>query len=145
MINRNHKPNEQFECCENCGNEKRNTQRKSVKFCSRKCEKENIRKMYLERWRRGEETGNKGITTICVSRHIRLHLFEKHNNACQKCGWSVLNTNTNLVPLEIHHIDGNCVNSKEENLELLCPNCHALTKNFRAKNIKGRRKLGYRK
>ena len=30
-----------------------------------------------------------------------------------------------LEPYEdVHHIDGNCTNNKEENLQLLCPNCH---------------------
>jgi predicted HNH restriction endonuclease len=26
--------------------------------------------------------------------------------------------------LQLHHIDGNRENNKEENLTLLCPNCH---------------------
>ena len=34
------------------------------------------------------------------------------------------------IPLEIHHIDGDCTNNKMENLQLLCPNCHSLTSNF---------------
>lgn len=32
------------------------------------------------------------------------------------------------APLEIEHIDGNALNNKEDNLILLCPNCHSLTK-----------------
>jgi len=40
------------------------------------------------------------------------------------------------IPLELHHIDGNKYNNKLENLMLLCPNCHALTDNYRAKNIR---------
>lgn len=39
------------------------------------------------------------------------------------------------IPLELHHIDGNRYNNSLENLSLLCPNCHALTENYRAKNI----------
>jgi len=30
----------------------------------------------------------------------------------------------------MHHKDGNRSNNKEDNLELLCPNCHSLTDNF---------------
>jgi hypothetical protein len=40
------------------------------------------------------------------------------------------------IPLELHHQDGNRYNNAIENLLLLCPNCHALTDNYRAKNIR---------
>jgi rubrerythrin len=39
------------------------------------------------------------------------------------------------IPLELHHVDGNHYNNELDNLELLCPNCHALTENYRGKNI----------
>lgn len=38
------------------------------------------------------------------------------------------------IPLELHHIDGNHKNNSLSNLTLLCPNCHALTDNYRGKN-----------
>lgn len=38
------------------------------------------------------------------------------------------------IPLELNHIDGNHCNNNLTNLELLCPNCHALTDNYRGKN-----------
>lgn len=38
------------------------------------------------------------------------------------------------IPLELHHIDGDNTNNNLSNLILLCPNCHALTDNYRAKN-----------
>ncbi len=34
----------------------------------------------------------------------------------------------------MNHIDGNSENNKEKNLELLCPNCHSLTPNFKGLN-----------
>lgn len=37
------------------------------------------------------------------------------------------------IPLELHHIDGNSSNNNLENLQVLCPNCHSLTDNYRAK------------
>lgn len=40
------------------------------------------------------------------------------------------------IPLELHHVDGNRFNNAIQNLLLLCPNCHALTNNYRARNIK---------
>jgi hypothetical protein len=50
---------------------------------------------------------------------------------CENCGlekWM-----GKPIPLENHHIDGNPLNNLENNVKLLCPNCHSLTPNFRNK------------
>ena len=39
------------------------------------------------------------------------------------------------IPLELHHINGTRNDNRISNLQLLCPNCHALTDNYRGKNI----------
>lgn len=87
---------------------------------------------YIDRWKQGLESGMRGKTSI--SSHLRKYLFRKHNSSCQKCNWSQINAATQLVPLEVNHIDGNFKNNQEKNLELLCPNCHALTPNYRSLN-----------
>lgn len=38
------------------------------------------------------------------------------------------------IPLELDHINGNCNDNSLQNIRLLCPNCHALTSNYRGKN-----------
>lgn len=54
----------------------------------------------------------------------------------KKCSCCGLTTWMNQdVPLELDHIDGNHDNNRLENLRMLCPNCHALTPNYRGKNI----------
>lgn len=116
--------------CINCGNEREHY---AIKFCSGKCQQDYTYKIFIERWKQGLENGMKGKKSI--SKHIRRYLFEKYNNKCQLCGWGETNPYTNLIPLQIHHIDGDCHNNSEENLQLLCPNCHALTETFCALNI----------
>ena len=69
-----------------------------------------------------------------VSEYVRRYLKEKSNNKCSKCGWGEKNPYTNLIPLEIDHKDGNYLNNKEDNLELLCPNCHSLTSTWKGAN-----------
>ena len=114
--------------CLNCGKEINHRN----KFCNNTCHAEYNRKQYVERWKQGLETGTVGEDIIATA--VRKYMFEKHNNACQKCGWNQVNPFTGVVPLQIHHIDGDCKNNKENNLELLCPNCHALTENFGSRN-----------
>lgn len=54
---------------------------------------------------------------------------------CECCGLSEWNGKE--LTLEIHHIDGNPNNNVINNLQILCPNCHSQTYNWRSKNIKG--------
>jgi predicted restriction endonuclease len=70
---------------------------------------------------------------------IRRYLFEKYNSKCQRCGWGEVNSFTKLVPLQVHHIDGNCINNNEDNLQLLCPNCHSLTDTYGSLNANSSR------
>ena len=114
--------------CLNCGKEIK----KGNLYCNGICQAEYARRQYIERWKKGEETGSKGSDD--VSNHVRKYMFEKNNNSCEICGWHEVNPYTGLVPLQIHHIDGDCKNNSEENLQLLCPNCHALTENFGSRN-----------
>lgn len=53
-------------------------------------------------------------------------------NKCEICG--ITEWNGKPLNMELHHIDGNKNNNSLENLQILCPNCHAQTDNFRAKN-----------
>ena len=54
---------------------------------------------------------------------------------CEKCG--INEWMGNQIPLEIHHIDGNRLNNNLNNLQILCPNCHSQTNNWRSRNKKG--------
>ena len=52
---------------------------------------------------------------------------------CEKCGNEGVWEGKELV-LELHHINGNHYDNRLENLQILCPNCHSQTDNFRNKN-----------
>jgi 5-methylcytosine-specific restriction endonuclease McrA len=65
---------------------------------------------------------------------IRLIKEGKKLPQCEKCGldeWQ-----GQIIPLELHHFDGNKRNHKIRNLQMLCPNCHAQTDTYCGKNIK---------
>ena len=52
-------------------------------------------------------------------------------NHCECCGIS-----GDEVSLELHHINGSHFDNRLENLQILCPNCHSKTDNFKGGNIK---------
>ena len=119
--------------CLNCGKE---LYKKNQLYCDSHCQMEYQHNQYIERWKNGLETGLRGEYQISL--HIRRYLFEKYNNRCAKCGWGEVNLFTECVPLEVHHIDGDYTNNKEDNLLLLCPNCHSLTETYKSLNKNGR-------
>lgn len=116
--------------CLNCGKELTGTKSRN-KYCDASCQQDYEQKQYIEKWQNGEENGRKGAYQI--SAYVRSFMLKKVNYKCEKCGWGETNPFTKKIPLEIHHKDGNHENTTEKNLEVLCPNCHALTENFRSR------------
>ncbi len=114
--------------CLNCQNLINNKK----KFCNNQCQKEYEYKEYINNWKNNRTSGIRG--SYQTSLHIKRYLMEKYNNKCARCGWGEKNPYTNKIPLEIEHIDGNYQNNNEENLILLCPNCHSLTSTYKGAN-----------
>lgn len=117
--------------CLYCGKELKYRSHKP-RFCNNTCYAKYNEQEYIKRWLAGEEDGIKGQNDIKTA--VKNYLFKIHNNSCEKCGWHETNKFTGRIPLQIHHIDGNCMNNRPENLQLLCPNCHSLTDNFGSRN-----------
>lgn len=66
----------------------------------------------------------------CVSSHrLKLKLLKEglKEHKCEKCGQTTWLGQP--IPLELHHINGNHYDNNFDNLQLLCPNCHALEDN----------------
>lgn len=121
--------------CIVCGNKLKDS---AIKYCSKECQFTNQYNNFIIRWKQGLEDGLSG--QYAISAHLKRYLFEKYNNQCSECGWSKTNQSTGNIPLEVHHIDGDYTNNKEENLTLLCPNCHSLTSTYKNGNAGSGRK-----
>ena len=88
----------------------------------------------------------------------------KSKRACWKCGWEKANPYTakgsksnrgktkkngkpyrenrfvSNIPTQLNHIDGDPLSNDISNLEILCPNCHALTEFFGSRGKGGRKR-----
>lgn len=97
-------------------------------------------------WNKGIKTGKKSCHNIPLQdifdgKHphiktasIKQKLLDEGYKTwiCEKC----LNTEWMglPIPLELNHKDGNGEHHSEDNLELLCPNCHSQTPTYKGKN-----------
>jgi hypothetical protein len=57
---------------------------------------------------------------------------------CEECGWNRRAADGRL-PLELHHVNGDELDNRLDNLIILCPNCHSLKDTHRGLN-KGKKK-----
>lgn len=71
----------------------------------------------------------KSVSTSKIRRKLIGEGLKKH--ICECC----FNTTWcgKPIALEVHHKDGDRTNNALENLQLLCPNCHAMTDNWRGR------------
>lgn len=110
--------------CNSCGAEIKS--KKAGTYCSNKCFGLMINRNLVAE----AESGLKKVG----HRTYRSYLINVHGPKCMKCGWSEINTSTGKVPIEMNHKDGDSENTVLSNVELLCPNCHSLTPNYKALN-----------
>ena len=71
--------------------------------------------------------------------HLKMRLLDEglKRPACEQCG--LTEWLDRPIPLALHHVNGDGLDNRLENLQLLCGNCHGLTENFGVKNWRRRR------
>lgn len=62
----------------------------------------------------------------------RLWLLRNRGARCEGC--ELTEWRGKPIPLEVHHQDGDADNNTQDNLQLLCPNCHAQTDTHKSAN-----------
>lgn len=70
-------------------------------------------------------------STTLLKKLLKEGLKERKCECCGNTHW-----NKELIPLELHHKDGNHFNNELDNLEILCPNCHYFTETYRGRKNK---------
>jgi len=122
--------------CKCCGKSisprKRNPSRPIV-YCSARCQNDWQNAQTVKAWKAGKFNGVRG-EQLQLSQPIRNYILNRKGHKCSKCGWCEVHPVSGRVPVQVHHKDGNPMNTKEKNLEVLCPNCHALTPNWGSGN-----------
>lgn len=119
--------------CLNCGKEflpQRNT---TGKYCCIQCQHDYTYKQWVDKYKNDNSIA-KSTKWGKIPGPLRRYIFNKFENKCCQCGWGEINPYTGTLPLEIDHVDGNSENNSEENLRLICPNCHSLTATYRGAN-----------
>jgi hypothetical protein len=126
--------------CKNCG--KQCVGYKGQIYCSRTCLYLYKNSDAIKKWLNGEWDGltpsGKWLSNI-----IRDYLLKEASYTCEECGWNKINPRTKICPVCVHHKDGNYKNNKKENLQVLCPGCHSLTKNYGGGNRGNGREYRY--
>ena len=83
-------------------------------------------------WNKGERL--KDWSQYTRGNRLKPHLIAERGNQCEQClrkQWM-----GKEIMLEVHHLDSDRTNNKKNNLQLLCPNCHAYTEYWRGRKNK---------
>jgi hypothetical protein len=88
-------------------------------------------------WNKGQQL--KDWSQYSNHQNCKKHLITERSHRCELCG--LTDWRESPIPLEVHHKDGNRTNNEYDNLQLLCPNCHALTDTWKGRNKKDKQNI----
>ena len=137
-VPKRHKINENYGTCNICS-KPCSSNKDRCQSCFNKIRFDNK----IEKWLSGEWDGSSAGDIKTLSKAIRRYLLEQAGYACSSCSFDTPHPDDGRSILEIDHINGNGEDHRLENLRVLCPNCHALTSTYRARNIGNGRKVYY--
>ena len=80
-------------------------------------------------WNRGESL--KEFKEYKKPKFLKNKLIKLRGHQCESC--KLTEWLGKIIPIELHHLNGDRKDNIDGNLQLLCPNCHAMTKNYRRK------------
>jgi len=71
--------------------------------------------------------------------HLKARLIEAglKENCCEHCG--LVEWRGKPINMQLHHTNGDGLDNRLENLELLCANCHSQTENWGGRNRRSRK------
>ena len=95
---------------------------------------------YITLWLSGQIPGGSDRK---LSESAREYILASAGLKCESCGFNTPHPSDGKTILEVDHIDGDGSNHARANLRALCPNCHALTPTYRARNMGNGRKVYY--
>jgi len=78
-------------------------------------------------WNKGKQL--KDFNQYAKAKSFKKHLITLRGHKCELCNLSEWLGDS--IMLELHHVDGISNNNDLTNLQLLCPNCHSTTDNWR--------------
>jgi len=96
-------------------------------------------------WSKNKDLSSRLVQNSCYSSGLPYSSYKLKNQllklkimepVCVKC--NLTKWLDSDIPLELHHINGDRFDNRIENIQLLCPNCHSFTDNYRAKNMSAR-------
>lgn len=91
-------------------------------YCSRQCYLSCRRKIFDDAIKAGQSS----------DATLRRYLLRNREHRCEIC--RLTEWQNKPIPLDVDHRDGNPKNNADDNLRLLCKNCHAQTPTYGAKN-----------
>lgn len=127
------RPHASYGDCLYCG-EKLTVRRNQ--YCSQEHNKQHKHEQFMSAWIAGD------LTRVNAST-VPYNLLKFRGAKCEVCGWNEVHPVTGRIPVQIDHVDGDVTNNALDNLQILCPNHHALTPTYGSLNSNSsRRKRG---
>lgn len=138
-------------CAASANNRKAPKRTKTLRYCykcrvnpvehnNRPCSECRIPRHTAKDWIDGTWAGG---SDTHLSKVVRRWLLDEANHSCVRCGFDTPHPDDGQTILEINHIDGDGSNHNRSNLEVICPNCHALTSSYRGRNLGNGRRVKY--